>query len=258
MRLDVVALGAARLVVIDGAVPGHLGVPRRSFHSFLLTTGFVACSRSYGLAASNTTTVSLRSGPDGIVRPEWEDRAAPFWLARFSLLRAGVRAPTWTPATSRPPVSGAKKRQEEAREPGGSGSRACRCFARVGVAEDRAQWRARRSLRRAKRLVNFQATQPKRAYRHFFMPTKFPATAGRKRHRGRCSHRLRPPTGHRTPPAIPRSCQPSQRGWRPSCSAPRWLGRGRAGGRDPLVRERLARVDCREARRGFEERQTVR
>jgi hypothetical protein len=61
VRLDVVAFGAARFVVIDGAMPHLLGVERRDFHPVLLVRGFRdshpvvrACNEShYGIHAAS-------------------------------------------------------------------------------------------------------------------------------------------------------------------------------------------------------------
>jgi hypothetical protein len=72
VRLDVVPLGTTRLVVVDGAMPGVLGMPRCSFHRITPLLDSPACrgNGSIGRGAEQDGTAGVGHQTDPVDSPQ--------------------------------------------------------------------------------------------------------------------------------------------------------------------------------------------
>src|SRR5205809_3887828 len=102
VRLNIVALGAACLVVVDGTAPDNLGVPGKDLHPLLLCCWFRPRPRANGSCDEKHYETSLRTAPDGLTSGgAGRLSLRPLVVACFSLLLVAARAPNRAAPNSR-------------------------------------------------------------------------------------------------------------------------------------------------------------
>lgn len=86
----------------QGTPPARVETNLEPNHRFLLARDYAACTRRYGLAASDTTSPRVETASDAIVRAAWEDHVAPYrWAWFFLLVTGGPGRYPGRPSTSR-------------------------------------------------------------------------------------------------------------------------------------------------------------